>query len=105
MTPQGTATPGAVGLRGERSPRVRAARWQDARMARRVAIAATGPVSLAAGRSVARAGGNAVDVAVAAAFADDAKVWRGWKRAVEALGDAGGADRVADLALRELALR
>ncbi|MGG5258914.1 gamma-glutamyltransferase [Phycicoccus avicenniae] len=34
-----------------------------------VAIAATGPVSLAAGRTVARAGGNAVDVAVAAALA------------------------------------
>ena len=47
----------------------------------------------------------AAKAAVAAAFADDAKVWRGWKRAVEALGDAGGADRVADLALRELALR
>ena len=31
-----------------------------------VALAATGPVSLAAGREVARAGGNAVDVAVAA---------------------------------------
>jgi len=38
-------------------------------MARRVAIAATGPVSLAAGREVARGGGNAVDVAVAAALA------------------------------------
>lgn len=35
----------------------------------RVAVAATGPVSLAAGRDVARAGGNAVDVAVAAALA------------------------------------
>ena len=38
-------------------------------MGRRVAIAATGPVSLGAGRAVARAGGNAVDVAVAAALA------------------------------------
>ena len=38
-------------------------------MGRRVAIAATGPVSLGAGREVARAGGNAVDVAVAAAMA------------------------------------
>lgn len=38
-------------------------------MTRRVAIAATGPVSLAAGREVARAGGNAVDVAIAAALA------------------------------------
>ena len=38
-------------------------------MERRLAIAATGPVSLAAGREVARAGGNAVDVAVAAALA------------------------------------
>ncbi len=38
-------------------------------MAAQVAIAATGPVSLAAGRSLARAGGNAVDVAVAAALA------------------------------------
>lgn len=38
-------------------------------MGRRVAIAATGPVSLAAGREVARAGGNAVDVAVAAILA------------------------------------
>ena len=38
-------------------------------MAAQVAIAATGPVSLAAGRAVARAGGNAVDVAAAAAFA------------------------------------
>ena len=38
-------------------------------MTRRVAIAATGPVSLAAGRDVAREGGNAVDVAVAAALA------------------------------------
>ena len=34
-----------------------------------VAIAATGPVSLAAARQVARAGGNAVDVAVAAGLA------------------------------------
>lgn len=34
-----------------------------------VAIAATGPVSLAAGHEVARLGGNAVDVAVAAALA------------------------------------
>ena len=34
-----------------------------------VALAATGPTSLAAGRAVARAGGNAVDVAVAAALA------------------------------------
>ena len=38
-------------------------------MERRLAIAATGPVSLAAGREVALAGGNAVDVAVAAAMA------------------------------------
>jgi len=37
--------------------------------ARQVALAATGPVSLGAGRAVARAGGNAVDVAVAAAMA------------------------------------
>ncbi len=36
---------------------------------RQVALAATGPVSLAAGREVAAAGGNAVDVAVAAALA------------------------------------
>lgn len=35
----------------------------------RVALAATGPVSLAAGREVARAGGSAVDVAVASALA------------------------------------
>ncbi len=35
----------------------------------RVALAATGPVSLGAGQEVARAGGNAVDVAVAAALA------------------------------------
>ncbi|NHI19453.1 gamma-glutamyltransferase [Phycicoccus endophyticus] len=34
-----------------------------------VAIAATGPVSLGAGRALARAGGNAVDAAVAAALA------------------------------------
>ena len=34
-----------------------------------VAIAATGPVSLAAAQQVARAGGNAVDVAVAAGLA------------------------------------
>ncbi len=38
-------------------------------MGRRVAIAATGPVSLGAGREVARAGGNAVDIAVAGAMA------------------------------------
>ena len=38
-------------------------------MGDRVAIAATGPVSLAAGREVALAGGNAVDIAVAAALA------------------------------------
>jgi gamma-glutamyltranspeptidase/glutathione hydrolase len=37
-------------------------------MTRRVAIAATGPASLAAGRAVARDGGNAVDVAIAAAL-------------------------------------
>ena len=36
---------------------------------RQVALAATGPVSLAAGREIARAGGNAVDVAMAAALA------------------------------------
>ena len=47
----------------------------------------------------------AAKAAVAAAFADDAKVWRGWKQAVENLGDAGGADRVAELARCELALR
>ena len=35
----------------------------------RVAVAATGPVSLAAGQEVAAAGGNAVDAAVAAALA------------------------------------
>jgi hypothetical protein len=39
---------------------------------------------------------------VAAAFADDWRVWRGWKSAVERLGDAGGAARVADLVVREL---
>jgi len=38
-------------------------------MTRRVAIAATGPASLAAGRTVAHEGGNAVDVAIAAALA------------------------------------
>src|SRR6476659_4089041 len=38
-------------------------------MSARVAIAATGPASLAAGREVALAGGNAVDIAVAAALA------------------------------------
>lgn len=38
-------------------------------MSRQVAIAATGSVSLAAGAEVARAGGNAVDVAVASALA------------------------------------
>ena len=37
-------------------------------MSRRVAIAATGPASLAAGPRVAREGGNAVDVAIAAAL-------------------------------------
>jgi gamma-glutamyltranspeptidase/glutathione hydrolase len=37
-------------------------------MSSRVAIAATGPASLAAGRQVARAGGNAVDAAIAAAI-------------------------------------
>lgn len=35
----------------------------------RVALAATGPVTVAAGRALARAGGNAIDVAVAAALA------------------------------------
>jgi hypothetical protein len=39
---------------------------------------------------------------VAGAFADDWKVWRGWKAAVESLGDAGGAGRVAELVVREL---
>lgn len=38
-------------------------------MGRQVAIAATGPVSLAAGQEIAAAGGNAVDAAVAAVFA------------------------------------
>jgi len=38
-------------------------------MSARVAIAATGPASLAAGREVALAGGNAVDIGVAAALA------------------------------------
>ncbi len=38
-------------------------------MARQVALAATGPTALDAGLSVARAGGNAVDVAVAATLA------------------------------------
>ncbi len=41
--------------------------------------------------------------AVAAAFADDWRVWCGWKSAVERLGDAGGAARVADLVVKELA--
>ncbi|MFM9168430.1 MAG: MGDG synthase family glycosyltransferase [Verrucomicrobiota bacterium] len=40
--------------------------------------------------------------AVAGAFADDWRVWRGWKSAVESLGDAGGARRVAELVVREL---
>lgn len=40
--------------------------------------------------------------AVASAFADEWRVWRTWKKSVEALGDAGGARRVADLVAREL---
>lgn len=40
--------------------------------------------------------------AVASAFADDWRLWRVWKQSVEALGDAGGARRVADLVVREL---
>jgi processive 1,2-diacylglycerol beta-glucosyltransferase len=47
----------------------------------------------------------AAKAAVAAAFADDWAVWREWKRAVEGLGDAGGADRVAALVAGELAAR
>src|SRR5688572_6311992 len=66
MPPNATGRAGGGGGRRGRPDR---GRWQDARMTRRVAIAATGPVSLAAGRDVARSGGNAVDVAVAAALA------------------------------------
>jgi processive 1,2-diacylglycerol beta-glucosyltransferase len=47
----------------------------------------------------------AAKAAVAAAFADDWAVWREWKRSVEGLGDAGGADRVAALVAGELATR
>jgi processive 1,2-diacylglycerol beta-glucosyltransferase len=39
--------------------------------------------------------------AVRHAFADQRAVWRGWRAAMPALGDPLGADRVADLVLRE----
>ena len=35
--------------------------------------------------------------AIAAAFAGDGSVWAGWKRNIDALGDARGAERIADL--------
>ena len=37
---------------------------------------------------------------VAAAFADDWAVWKEWKRRVDGLGDARGAERIADLVAR-----
>lgn len=51
-------------------------------------------------------GPAAAAAAVAAAFADGRRVWNGWKRALGALGDPLGADRVAALAVeRDQALR
>ena len=48
---------------------------------------------------------TAARTVVEAAFAGDWSIWRGWKKAVEGLGDAGGADRVATLVAGELATR
>ena len=46
---------------------------------------------------------GAAQKVVAEAFAGDWSVWRGWRAAVEQLGDARGAERVAALAVSELA--
>lgn len=46
-------------------------------------------------------GPEAAAQAVRRAFADGGSVWRGWRAAMPALGDPLGADRVADLVLRE----
>lgn len=46
----------------------------------------------------------AARAAVASAFADDWACWKQWKLAVDALGDAGGAGRVAELVQREMGI-
>ena len=42
---------------------------------------------------------------IAEAFSGDWAVWKQWKVSVDGLGDAGGADRVAELVERELAVK
>ena len=42
---------------------------------------------------------------VAQAFSGDWKLWKKWKASVDGLGDAGGADRVAELVEREAAVK
>jgi hypothetical protein len=42
---------------------------------------------------------------VASAFANDWAVWKEWKRSVDGLGDARGAERIADLVARSLPAR
>lgn len=45
----------------------------------------------------------AARAAVEGAFAHDWAVWKNWKRTIDGLGDARGAERIADLVARELA--
>jgi hypothetical protein len=42
---------------------------------------------------------------VSEAFSGDWKLWKKWKASVDGLGDAGGADRVAELVEREMAVK
>ena len=42
---------------------------------------------------------------IAEAFTGDWALWKKWKASVDGLGDAGGADRVAELVEREMAVK
>ena len=42
---------------------------------------------------------------IAEAFTGDWSLWKKWKASVDGLGDAGGADRVAGLVEREMAVK
>jgi processive 1,2-diacylglycerol beta-glucosyltransferase len=42
---------------------------------------------------------------ISEAFSGDWKLWKKWKASVDGLGDAGGADRVAELVEREMAVK
>jgi hypothetical protein len=62
------------------------------------------------GRLIAEHGAGAYGLTAASAraiiseaFTGDWALWKKWKASVDGLGDAGGADRVADLVEREVA--